>query len=107
MPERYLGKSLGKYRVEELIGSGGFAWVYRGFDPELEIPVALKVLKGRKVQPKALKRFFRESQAAAQLNHNNIVQAIDVGEAGDLHRPAPGARGGPLGKFLGLTAEVR
>ena len=35
MPERYLGKTLGKYRIEELIGSGGFAWVYRGYDPTL------------------------------------------------------------------------
>ena len=45
MPERYLGQTLGKYRIDAVIGSGGFAWVYKAFDPELEIPVALKILK--------------------------------------------------------------
>ena len=45
MPERHLGRTLGKYRVEALLGTGGFAWVYRAFDPDLEIPVAVKVLK--------------------------------------------------------------
>ena len=45
MPERYLGRTLGRFRIESIIGSGGFAWVYKGYDPELEIPVAIKVLK--------------------------------------------------------------
>ncbi|MCC6927546.1 MAG: protein kinase [Gemmatimonadaceae bacterium] len=84
MPERYLGKSLGKYRVEELIGSGGFAWVYRGFDPELEIPVALKVLKPQFAgDPSFEERFRREASTAAKLRHPNIVKIYAVGRDGE------------------------
>ena len=84
MPERYLGKSLGKYRVDELIGSGGFAWVYRGFDPELEIPVALKVLKPQFAgDPSFEERFRREASTAAKLRHPNIVKIYAVGRDGD------------------------
>lgn len=84
MPERYLGKSLGKYRVDELVGSGGFAWVYRGFDPELEIPVALKVLKPQFAgDPTFEERFRREASTAAKLRHPNIVKIYAVGRDGD------------------------
>lgn len=84
MPERYLGKTLGKYRVDELIGSGGFAWVYRGFDPELEIPVALKVLKPQFAgDPAFEERFRREASTAAKLRHPNIVKIYAVGRDGD------------------------
>lgn len=84
MPERYLGKFLGKYRVDELIGSGGFAWVYRGFDPELDIPVALKVLKPQFAgDPTFEERFRREASTAAKLRHPNIVKIYAVGRDGD------------------------
>jgi len=84
VPERYLGKTLGKYRVDELIGSGGFAWVYRGFDPELEIPVALKVLKPQFAgDPAFEERFRREASTAAKLRHPNIVKIYAVGRDGD------------------------
>lgn len=84
MPERYLGKSLGKYRVEALVGSGGFAWVYRGFDPELDIPVALKVLKPQFAgDPTFEERFRREASTAAKLRHPNIVNIYAVGREGD------------------------
>jgi eukaryotic-like serine/threonine-protein kinase len=80
VPERYLGQTLGKYRVEELIGSGGFAWVYRGYDPELEIPVALKVLKPQFGGDKAFEeRFRREASTAAKLRHPNIIKIYAVG----------------------------
>ncbi|MCC6319391.1 MAG: serine/threonine protein kinase [Gemmatimonadaceae bacterium] len=84
MPDRYLGKTLGKYRVEELIGSGGFAWVYRGYDPTLEIPVALKVLKPQFAgDPTFEERFRREASTAARLRHPNIVKIYEVGRDGD------------------------
>jgi serine/threonine-protein kinase len=84
VPERYIGKTLGKYRVEELIGTGGFAWVYRGFDPELEIPVALKVLKPQYAGDATFEeRFRREASTAARLRHPNIVKIYAVGRDGD------------------------
>ncbi|MFN8581814.1 MAG: serine/threonine-protein kinase [Gemmatimonadaceae bacterium] len=84
MPERFLGRTLGKYRVEELIGSGGFAWVYRGYDPELEIPVAIKVLKPQfGGDPAFEERFRREASTAAKLRHPNIIKIYAVGRDGD------------------------
>jgi serine/threonine-protein kinase len=84
VPDRYIGKTLGKYRVEELIGTGGFAWVYRGFDPELEIPVALKVLKPQYAGDATFEeRFRREASTAARLRHPNIVKIYAVGRDGD------------------------
>ncbi len=84
MPERYLGKTLGKYRVDELIGSGGFAWVYKGFDPELEIPVALKVLKPQFAgDPTFEERFRREASTAAKLRHPGIIKIYAVGRDGE------------------------
>jgi len=84
VPERYLGSTLGKYRVDALIGTGGFAWVYRAFDPELEIPVALKVLKpqfGGDVD--FVTRFKREAAVAAKLRHPNIIKIYTIGREGD------------------------
>ncbi|MGQ0643854.1 MAG: serine/threonine-protein kinase [Gemmatimonadaceae bacterium] len=84
MPERYLGQTLGKYRVDALVGSGGFAWVYRAYDPELEIPVALKVLKpqfGGDVD--FVTRFKREAAVAAKLRHPNIIKIYTIGREGD------------------------
>ncbi|MFN8572598.1 MAG: serine/threonine-protein kinase [Gemmatimonadaceae bacterium] len=84
MPERFLGRTLGKYRVEELIGTGGFAWVYRGYDPELEIPVAIKVLKPQFAgDPAFEERFRREASTAAKLRHPNIIKIYAVGRDGD------------------------
>ena len=84
MPERYLGRTLGKYRVESLLGSGGFAWVYRAMDPDLEIPVALKVLKPQFAgDPAFEERFRREASTAARLRHPNIVTIYAVGREDD------------------------
>ena len=83
MPERYLGATLGKYRVDALIGTGGFAWVYKGWDSELEIPVALKVLKPQYAGDEVFEdRFRREASTAARLRHPNIVKIYAVGRDG-------------------------
>ena len=80
MPERYVGRSLGRFRIESLVGSGGFAWVYRGYDPELDIPVAIKVLKPQFAGDETFEsRFRREASIAAKLRHPNIVRILAVG----------------------------
>jgi eukaryotic-like serine/threonine-protein kinase len=73
-----------RYKVEARIGQGGMAEVYRGFDPSLDRQVAIKVL----VHPYDrdagfVARFRREAQAAARLNHPNIVGVYDAGSDGD------------------------
>ncbi len=84
MPERYLGSTLGKYRIDALIGTGGFAWVYKAYDPELEIPVALKVLKPQfGGDADFVTRFKREASVAAKLRHPNIVKIYTIGREGD------------------------
>lgn len=84
MPERYVGRQLGRFRIDEIVGSGGFAWVYRGYDPELEIPVAIKVLKPQYAGDESFEsRFRREASTAAKLRHPNIIRILAVGREGD------------------------
>jgi serine/threonine protein kinase len=82
LPERYLGRSLGKYQVTRLLGAGAFAWVYEAIDRDLEIPVALKILRPEFAGvPGAEARFRKEATTAARLRHPNIVTVRDVGTA--------------------------
>ena len=84
MPERYLGKMLGKYRIDAIVGTGGFAWVYKAYDPELDIPVALKILKPQYAgDDKFEERFRREASTAAKLRHPNIIKIYAVGREGE------------------------
>jgi serine/threonine protein kinase len=71
------GKVLGKYRVLEPLGRGGMARVYRGYHPELERHVAIKVLCPELVGEPFLARFQREARSVAALRHPNIVQVFD------------------------------
>ena len=81
VPDRYLGKQIGKYRVIKLLGGGSFAWVYEAIDRDLEIPVALKILRPEFAgQADAEARFRREAATAARLRHPNIVTVRDVGQ---------------------------
>ena len=70
-----------RYEVKKLIGVGGMANVYLGYDTILERDVAIKVLRGDLADDeKFVRRFRREAQNASLLNHPNIVQIYDVGE---------------------------
>jgi serine/threonine-protein kinase len=70
-----------RYRIEEVVGAGGMATVYKADDLTLERPVAVKVMR-REVVKEAdqLERFRREARAAAKLSHPHIVTVIDAGE---------------------------
>ncbi|MHB0927548.1 MAG: Stk1 family PASTA domain-containing Ser/Thr kinase [Candidatus Nanopelagicales bacterium] len=71
----------GRYELGEVIGHGGMAEVYSGTDIRLGRPVAVKVLRADLARDHSfLMRFEREAQAAAKLNHPNIVAVYDTGE---------------------------
>ena len=70
----------GRYELQENIGVGGMASVYKAHDRLLERNVALKILDERYVDDEEyVERFRREARAAAQLSHPNIVTVIDRG----------------------------
>ena len=76
-----IGQNLGRYHIDEEIGRGGMARVYRATDSLLQRPVALKVLAPHlAVDPEFAHRFEREAVTAANLRHPNIVTIYDVGE---------------------------
>jgi len=74
-----LGRMLGHFRVDALIGHGGMGAVYRAWDTSLLRPVALKVLLTDSVN--ARNRFLREARSQAQLRHPNVVPIHYVGES--------------------------
>lgn len=80
--------TLGKYRIDQVIGQGAMGTVYRGFDTLLERPVAIKTLSRSLIQDirseEFLKRFRREARAAAGLNHPNIVTIHEYWEDGGV-----------------------
>ena len=76
----------GRYVVIERVGSGGMAEVYRARDDLLGREVAIKVLHERYSRDRAfVERFRREAQAAANLNHPNIVALYDYGADEDTY----------------------
>jgi len=75
-----LGQKLNnRYEIQELIGEGATAAVYRGLDLRLQRTVAIKVLLPY-VDNTTRQRFQREALSAARLNHPNIMAIYDVGE---------------------------
>lgn len=78
-------KTLGRYRLDELLGEGGFGQVWKGFDPELQRVVAIKVLRPeRRGSIVQIARFLDEAKKIAQLRHASIVAVHDVGREADL-----------------------
>ncbi len=71
----------GRYRVDELIGHGGMAKVYRGYDLTLGREVAIKVLDPELARDTAFRNRFRlEAQAASRMSHPSIVRVFDAGD---------------------------
>jgi serine/threonine-protein kinase len=72
---------IGKYKVLGKIGQGSMGVVYKALDPVLNRFVAIKTISAKlAVESEARKRFLREAQSAARLNHPNIVTVYDFGE---------------------------
>lgn len=80
---------LGRYQITGTLGRGAMGHVYKGIDPAINRPVALKTIRldfvndpGEMAELK--ERLFREAQAAGKLSHPNIVTIYDVGSEGHL-----------------------
>src|SRR5678815_324626 len=74
----WLGKTIGRVRIEKLLARGGMAEVYLGTHLTLERPVAIKLLQSHiEEDPDLLVRFHREAKVVAGLRHSNIVQIYD------------------------------
>lgn len=74
MPER-----LGRYRLIERLGTGGFGYVYKAWDEELQRLVALKVPRKSALKIVPLEAYLAEARALASLSHPHIVPIYDVG----------------------------
>ncbi len=84
-PESRIGTVLaGKYRLEKLLGTGGMGAVYEAIHTGVQKRFAIKVLKPGAFRDDASRaRFAKEAQAAAMMEHPNIVAVFDVGETDD------------------------
>ncbi len=82
MQQRDLGgRRVGGFELGEALGRGGFATVYRARQVRLDRDVAVKVLDAElALNPEAARRFEREGQSAAQLEHPNIVPVYEAGD---------------------------
>jgi predicted Ser/Thr protein kinase len=68
---------LGKYEIVEKIGVGGFGVVYKGLDPFIKRPVAIKTCSAEDRETR--ERFMREAEIAGNLQHRNIVTVFEFG----------------------------
>ena len=79
------GETLGPFRIQGQLGAGGMGTVYKAIDTRLNRTVAIKVLTGFPSLGEELRRRFeREAQAIAALNHPHICVVHDVGEEGAI-----------------------
>jgi serine/threonine-protein kinase len=77
LPER-----IGHYTIVRKLGEGGMGVVFAARDERLERAVAVKMMSGVSHDETARRRFWREARAAASVNHPNVCQIYEIGEAG-------------------------
>ncbi|HYK86310.1 MAG TPA: serine/threonine-protein kinase [Ktedonobacteraceae bacterium] len=79
----YIGRRLGQYRINRLIGHGGYGDVYEANDLYLQRKVAIKLLHARFTQEQ-YHDFLNEAQILAQLDHPNIVRILEFNVHGNI-----------------------
>jgi eukaryotic-like serine/threonine-protein kinase len=101
------GRTIAGYHLTRYVGEGGTATVYRAEHPERGL-AAVKILRSRLAQdPVAVKRFLREAEYGARVNHPNIVRTYDYGVAEGLHYLAlEWAEGEPLAEFINRSGPL-
>jgi serine/threonine protein kinase len=78
-------QQIGRYRVQKILGKGGFGLVYLAYDDQLQRAVAIKVPHRKLVdRPEASEAYLTEARTVANLDHPNIVPVHDVGSTGEF-----------------------
>jgi len=74
-------RRIGKYVATDIIGRGGYSIVYKGVHVDLNMPVAIKMMKhDLAMDPDFLSSFHNEAKTIASLNHENIIRVYDIEE---------------------------
>src|SRR6185436_9251567 len=73
------GMQIGKYRLDRVLGAGGMGVVWAAYDPDLERPVAIKLLRSVDSAATLRTRLLREARAMARLKHPNVLTVYEVG----------------------------
>ena len=80
--------NIGKYQIQGVLGQGGMGMVFRGFDPAIQRPVAIKSITKSALDPADLQyvltRFRHEARAVGRLTHPRIAAIYDYGEDLDI-----------------------
>ncbi|MCB9007513.1 MAG: protein kinase [Ardenticatenaceae bacterium] len=107
--DELIGKQIDQYRIEAVLGEGGMGAVYRALDSNLARPVALKIMHRQFAsQPEFRQRFLQEAQAAARLNHPNIVAIYNFSSSpAYLSIVMEFVRGLSLGAYIKQLAQRR
>jgi serine/threonine protein kinase len=85
MASSLIGRTLGKYEIIELLGQGGMATVYKGYQSDIDRYVAIKVLPPHPGQdPQYVERFRLEARTIARLQHPHILPLYDYGTQDDI-----------------------
>ncbi|QEF97611.1 Serine/threonine-protein kinase PknB [Stieleria maiorica] len=83
-PEELLPRTIGRYKIESLLGKGGFGSVYLAYDDELRRHVTIKVPHAHRIKrSKDVNAFLTEARTLAKLEHPNVVPVHDVGTTDD------------------------
>lgn len=83
--DELLGKVLdGRYRIDSVLGFGGFGMVFRGVQTSIQRPIAIKTLRPHlAMEPTFFERFKREAETASRLRHPNIITVFDFGRTSE------------------------
>ncbi|NJN93756.1 MAG: protein kinase [Anaerolineales bacterium] len=105
MSDSIIGKQIGQYQIEEQIGQGGMATVYKAYQPSINRHVAVKILPSQYAQdPNFVKRFEQEAKAIAALEHPHILPVYDFGtQDGLTYMVMRYIKWGTLSKYMGQS----
>jgi hypothetical protein len=100
-------RHIGRYRLEQVIGTGGFATVHRAVDERLDDTVAVKVLAdNHSLDPDIRERFLSEGRILRRIDSHHVVRVHDIGET-EMHQPFLVLEYADRGTLARRVAELR